>query len=190
MTNVGELWRNIFAAGLTCGILLSFANVGSSSSFLVGFIYAGFFEYFYHRYIGHSNIFPLAAEKHRDHHRTWRGSSTDRTKKDLNEAWYFFPVALLAHFLLGILFFGFVPWTMLVAFTLFYMQFEIFHWATHIEDNWLDAVLYNIPILKSLRREHINWHLHHHERPKERFNFSPPYAGDYLFGTATDWSDE
>jgi len=191
MTNVGELWRNLIAAGITCGILLWFADAGTPLSFLVGLVYASFFEYFYHRCIGHSTVFPLAAEKHREHHREWRGEgalSNDRTKQHLNEAWYFFPAALLAHFSIAEFFFT-APWPMLVAFTLFYMQFEIFHWATHIEDNWIDDILYRIPVVKSFRREHVNWHLWHHKMPKEKFNFTPPYPGDYLFGTDIDWAE-
>ena len=59
MTNVQELWRNITAATLTCVILLPFADNGSFLSFLVGFAYAWFFEYFYHRCIGHTEFFQL-----------------------------------------------------------------------------------------------------------------------------------
>ena len=190
MTNVQELWRNITAATLTCVILLTFADAGSFRWFIVGLTYAWFFEYFYHRCIGHTEFFPIAAEKHREHHREWRGEnalSTDRAKQHLNESWYFFPAALLAHFLIPKLIFGWMPWPILIAFTLFYLQFEVFHWATHIEDNWLDNLLYGIPIVRSFRREQVNWHLWHHELPKERFNFTPPYPGDYIFGTDINW---
>lgn len=190
MTNVGELWRNLIAAGATCVLLVPLADDGSLTSFIVGLLYAGFFEYFYHRYIGHTNLFSLASEKHRQHHREWRtgqARSTDRRRKHLNEAWYFFPAALLAHAIIPKLVGYPLPWTTLLAFTLFYTQFEFFHWATHITDNWFDSWLANSPKLRFvwvLRAQHIDWHLTHHMVPKSKYNFTPPYPGDVLFRTS------
>ena len=192
-TNVAELWRNLTIGTLTCAALLFFCDAGSNLWILSGLLYAAFFEYFYHRCISHTEIFPLAAQKHRQHHRVWRGHtaiSIDSARKHLNEDWYFFPAALLAHFAIGKFGFGYFPWQLAVAFTLFYLQFEFFHWATHMNDNWFDNWLSKkahrslvITVLYALRRQQAQWHLEHHEWPQTRFNFSPPYLGDKIFRT-------
>lgn len=186
MSNVRTLWMNIIMAGATTVVLLFFADGGSFLWFFGGLVYAIFFEYFYHRYIGHTDKFPLASEKHRQHHREWRGEdlvSTDRMRPHLSEDWYFYPVALLMHFAIGKVMFGIFPWEVLIAFTLFYLQFEILHFCTHIEDNIIDELLLEIPLLRDLRLIHIEHHLTHHGLPSTRFNFSYPYIGDRVFGT-------
>lgn len=186
MSNVRTLWLNVITSSVTTIILLFFANGGSFLWFFGGLVYAAFFEYFYHRFIGHTDKFPLAAEKHRQHHREWRGEdlvSTDRMRPHLSEDWYFYPVALLLHFAIGKVVFGIFPWEVLIAFTLFYLQFEILHWATHIEDNCIDEFLLEIPVIRRIRLEQIDWHLWHHMLPKDNFNFTPPYPGDIVFQT-------
>jgi len=184
MTNVEELWRNIIAASLTCGILCIFSDNGTYPWFVIGLVYASFFEYFYHRCISHTELLPLASIKHRQHHRHWRGGRViDRTRRHLNEDWYFFPVALLAHFAVA-KFAGWIPYELLLGFTVFYLQYEIFHWATHIKGNWIDDVLMGVPGIWYLRRQQIRWHLRHHDIPKSCFNFTPPYTGDHLLMTS------
>lgn len=184
MTNVVELWRNIAAASLTCGVLLPFCDNGSFPWFVVGLVYASFFEYFYHRCISHTEILPLASMKHRQHHRHWRSAlarSANRNRQHLNEDAYFFPVALLAHFIVGRWLVGWIPYELLLGFTLFYLQYEVFHWCTHIHDNWVDRVLLSIPGVSWIREHHIRWHIRHHDVPRACFNFTPPYVGDVLF---------
>lgn len=186
MTNVRQLWMNITTASITTIVLLFFADSGSFLWLLGGLAYAAFFEYFYHRFIGHTDTLPIAAEKHREHHREWRNvnvTSTDRMKPHLSEDWYFYPIALAAHFLAGKLLFEVFPWEILVGFTAFYLQFEILHWATHIEDNCIDEIILEWPIVRTIRLRQIAWHLDHHEIPRENFNFTPPYPGDKVFRT-------
>jgi hypothetical protein len=189
MTNVRQLHINVLAATTTMGVLLLFADSGSYLWFFGGLTYAWFFEYFYHRFIGHTNRLPIAAEKHRQHHREWRSEeavSTDRTKPHLSEDWYFYPVALVTHFLVIKILFGVMPWEVLVAFTLFYLQFEIFHWATHIEDNCIDEFILEFPIVRGIRLRQIEWHIDHHDLPAENFNFTYPYPGDKVFHTGPE----
>lgn len=164
---------------------LGFGSPGSWIMLPLGLFYGVFFEYVYHRWFLHSNIGFLAA-KHRVHHRDYHGEefrTTDRYRGNISEDWGFFPVALLIHASAMLVVLGSIPAVLVLSLWIFYAQFEVFHWATHMEGNIIDRLLLKLPVTRTVREVMILHHFIHHDMPKMNYNFTEPYLGDHLLGT-------
>lgn len=165
--------RDNFLTATACGILPAIALYAAFPanplnlliSFVVGFLWANFFEYAYHRYLLHLPGTALA-RKHLEHHMTV-GAPTEAENVNLGSAprWVALLFAIngvpvvVVDLLLG---FRSAP-GMLVAFTIYFIVTEELHWRIHLGE----------PLPPGLRTTRI-YHLSHHARPDARFNIFLP----------------
>ena len=145
------------------------------AGFAVGFVWASLFEYAYHRFLLHlpGNFF---AQRHLQHHATV-GTATEAEHVNLGGA----PVWVVAMFVVNaipvvildaLLGLRIAP-GMLVAYSIYFLTTEEFHWRIHLGE-WLP------PGFRGTRE----YHLGHHERPDARFNIFLP-LWDWMLGTAS-----
>ena len=176
--------RNNFLTAMACGVLPAIVLYAAFParplnllvSFVVGFFWANYFEYAYHRYLLHLPGTTLA-RKHLEHHMTV-GAPNEAEHVNLGSApvWVAILFAIngvpviLADLLLG---FHSGPGA-LVAFTAYFVLTEEIHWRIHLGE-WLP------PGFEGTRR----FHLFHHTRPNAKFNIYLP-VWDLVFRTASN----
>ena len=144
------------------------------AGFVVGLLWASLFEYSYHRFLLHLPG-TFFARRHLEHHATV-GTATEAEHVNLGGS----PVWVVAMFainglpvvvldaLLGLR----IAPGMLVAFSVYFLTTEEFHWRIHLGE-WLP------PGFQGTRA----YHLAHHTRPDARFNIFLP-LWDLMFRTA------
>ena len=142
--------------------------------FVVGLLWASLFEYAYHRWLLHlpGSFF---GSRHLRHHATV-GMATEAEHVNLGGA----PIWVVAMFainglpvmLLDLLFGLRIAPGMFIAFAVYFLVTEEFHWRIHL-GGWLP------PMVRGARA----YHFAHHERPDGRFNIFLP-LWDWVFETA------
>lgn len=156
---------------------------------IFGFIYGMFIEYVHHRFVLHGSG-DYFGSSHKRHHRTYRGDTLQREDGvDVAEPCHVFPLAFLSHWAIVDMMFNTVPASFMITLCGYYILYEISHWATHTKDNKLDQLLLSIPNIRELRNIQIEWHLEHHRRPMEKYNFTWPFLGDILGDTKLSEKD-
>lgn len=176
--------RNNFFTAVACGVLPAIVLYAAFParplnlllSFVVGFFWANYFEYVYHRYLLHLPGTSLA-RKHLEHHMTV-GTPKEAENVNLGSApiWVAILFAIngvpviLADLLLG---FHSAP-GVLVAFTAYFILTEEIHWRIHLGEPLP-------PGFESTRR----FHLSHHTRPNAKYNIFLP-VWDLVFRTASN----
>ena len=176
--------RNNFLTAMACGVLPAIVLYAAFParplnllvSFVVGFFWANYFEYAYHRYLLHLPGTTLA-RKHLEHHMTV-GAPNEAEHVNLGSApvWVAILFAIngvpviLADLLLG---FHSAPGA-LVAFTAYFVLTEEIHWRIHLGESLP-------PGFEGTRR----FHLSHHTRPNAKFNIFLP-VWDLVFRTASN----
>lgn len=176
--------RNNFFTAVACGVLPAIVLYAAFParplnlllSFVVGFFWANYFEYAYHRYLLHLPGTSLA-RKHLEHHMTV-GTPKEAENVNLGSApiWVAILFAIngvpviLADLLLGS---HFAPGA-LVAFTAYFILTEEIHWRIHLGEPLP-------PGFESTRR----FHLSHHTRPNAKYNIFLP-VWDLVFRTASN----
>ena len=144
------------------------------AGFIVGLLWANGFEYAYHRFLLHLPR-TFFARRHLEHHASV-GTPTEAEHVNLGSS----PVWVVALFVInGVpvvmldVFFGLgIAPGMLVAFAVYFLMTEEFHWRIHLGER-----------LPPGFRASRAYHLAHHERSDARFNIFLP-LWDVLFGTA------
>jgi Fatty acid hydroxylase superfamily len=142
------------------------------AGFVVGFLWASLFEYAYHRFLLHLPG-TFFARRHLEHHASV-GTPTEAEHVNFGSS----PIWIVALFVInGIpvvaaeLLFGLrIAPGMLLAFTIYFITTEEFHWRIHLGE-WLP------PGFHAARA----YHLAHHARPDARFNIFLP-LWDVLLG--------
>jgi hypothetical protein len=166
---------------ILCGGLPAIAfgifSPAALGTWVVGLLWASLFEYAYHRFLLHLPG-TFFARRHLQHHATV-GTATEAEHVNLGGA----PIWVVAMFaingapvvilnaLLGLQ----IAPGMLVAFSVYFLTTEEFHWRIHL-GQWLP------PGFRATRA----YHLAHHARPDARFNIFLPLL-DWMFGTAGRW---
>ena len=135
------------------------------AGFAVGFVWANFFEYAYHRFFLHLPG-TFLAHKHLEHHASV-GTPTEAEHLNLGGSpiWVslLFAVNAVPVVIVESLLRLSVAPGMLVAFTTYFVVTEELHWRIHLGE-WLP------PGLEAAR----NHHLTHHAQPNARFNIFLP----------------
>lgn len=171
----GMLTRNIVAALITAAVLLATGLFGWKHwvwGVLVGTFYANGFEYFYHRVILHQTSGKLY-HNHQDHHRSF-GKADEALHVSFGcsagaivalLAINALPVFLIDHFT-GVR----AGAGAMIAFTIYFILFEEFHWRIHMG---------GLPkILQFMRRHHYA----HHTNKRGAYNVFLPLF-DEMFRT-------
>ena len=144
------------------------------AGFVAGLLWASLFEYSYHRFLLHLPG-TFFARRHLEHHATV-GTVTEAEHVNLGGS----PIWVVAMFainglpvvILDILLGLRIAPGMLVAFSVYFLTTEEFHWRIHVGE-WLP------PGFQGTRA----YHLAHHTRPDARFNIFLP-LWDVMFRTA------
>jgi hypothetical protein len=144
------------------------------TGFVVGLLWASLFEYAYHRFLLHLPGTSLA-RRHLQHHATV-GTATEAEHVNLGGSPFWVVVmfavncvpAVILDAVLGLR----IAPGMLVAFSVYFLTTEEFHWRIHLGE-WLP------PGFRGTRP----YHLAHHMRPDARFNIFLP-LWDWMCGTA------
>src|SRR4051794_16069536 len=156
--------------------------------FVIGTVFASFFEWLLHRFVMHKRIrlFEYPFKSHTlVHHHIFKSDHTYHLKKEADKhtipmAWWNGPVLIAVcqlPFLIAAVFSR--KWGLLcggaVAFTVYYAVYEYMHWCMHL------------PKWRSLERSSIFFrlnghHLLHHRYMHKNFNVVLPLA-DLLLGT-------
>jgi hypothetical protein len=193
------LIKVVFATVLAYGTALAFhlrtgdiepSLTWSTLGWIVaGAVYTHLFEYFYHLQMMHRVIriarWRFYDTRHLAHHRLFAGDNFQTRRPehlaDVTTRWYTFPALFLLHYAA---FRAIFPPDWAPAFFLGvsvqFLVYEVSHWLTHLAENRLDLWVRRVPVLGDIRRRQIEHHRTHHARPDVNFNFTPPYAGDYL----------
>lgn len=133
--------------------------------FVLGLLWANFFEYAYHRFLLHLPG-TLLAQKHLGHHATV-GTPIEAEHVNLGGSpiWVslLFAVNCIPVLVVDLLLRFLIAPGALVAFTIYFMVTEEFHWRIHL-GGWLPPGFHGA-------RGH---HLAHHTRPNARFNIFLP----------------
>jgi len=157
------------------GVFFPASLGGWLAGLVVGLLWASLFEYAYHRFLLHLPG-TFFARRHLQHHATV-GTATEAKHVNLGGA----PIWVVAMFavngipvvildaLLGLR----IASGMLVAFAVYFLITEEFHWRIHLGE-WLP------PGFRGTRE----YHLGHHDRPNARFNIFLP-LWDWLLGTGS-----
>jgi hypothetical protein len=182
-------YTTALAVHLRSGEIEPFLSWSALGWFAAGAAYTHLFEYFYHLQMMH-RVLRIGTRRfydtrHLAHHRLFAGNNFQtRQPAQLTEVatqWYTFPVLFLLHYAV---FREVFPSASAPAFFLGvsvqFLVYEVSHWLTHLKDNNIDRWLRRVPVLNEVRRRQIEHHRMHHSRPDVNFNFTPPYAGDYL----------
>lgn len=157
-------------------------------AFAAGLAWVQLAEYAWHRGMMHGRWRCRLRRSHLAHHRAFSGRfAVGRREVDIQESISehpsTFPVAFGIHAAVLGLALGGAPREFLVGICVGYMVYEVGHWMTHIADNPMDRALLRLPILGRVREAQIEHHRRHHAEPVGNFSFTPPYAGDIVFGT-------
>jgi sterol desaturase/sphingolipid hydroxylase (fatty acid hydroxylase superfamily) len=168
-------WKNAAVAGsflIPAALLVKVTNVSDTIlAFVIGLVWALFFEYSYHRWFQHDPGTTLA-KKHAVHHATYQ-------KPDEEEHVNFGDNSMLVALLfiinglpvLALDFFFLHSWYpgAMLAFVLYFVTMEEVHYRIHM-NKWLPF---------DIGRAH---HHRHHRMPPRNFNVFIPLF-DYLLGT-------
>ena len=158
------------------------------TGFLLGVVFASFFEWTLHRFIMHKPLggFDYAFKAHAVvHHQTFKADKTyhlanDKDKKTIPMAWWNGPVLIAVAQIPFVLFCLAVDhWLLLlgstIAISAYYAAYEYMHWCMHL------------PKTRRIERSGIYFrlnghHLLHHRYMRKNFNVVLPLA-DFLLGT-------
>jgi fatty acid hydroxylase family protein len=168
-------WTAVLCGGLPAlalGLLFPPGPPRWLAGFVVGLLWASLFEYAYHRFLLHLPG-TFFARRHLEHHASV-GTPTEAEHVNFGSS----PIWIVALFVInGIpvvsadLLFGLrIAPGMLLAFTVYFITTEEFHWRIHLGE-WLP------PGFHAARA----YHLAHHARPDARFNIFLP-LWDVLLG--------
>ena len=157
------------------------------TGFAVFFLYAGLFEYAFHRWVLHHRwrLIPHPYQVHTFlHHRVFRGDAADQVRQEEDRdpilfEWWQGPLLLAVHVPLvwGAQVVSGFPlfWGGMTALAAYYGLYEYLHWCMHTPaGRWIERTR----VFRSLDARH---RLHHQCR-RMNFNVVLP-LGDLLFGT-------
>lgn len=149
---------------------------------IFGIFYSMTLEYAYHKVVLHGNN-EYFGPAHREHHRKYRGNNLRVRKEDatdINESSHVFPLAWLCQWAVLDIIFGSVPAIFVSTICVYYIWYEISHWATHVVDNPIDKFMDRIPGVREVWLAQRVHHLEHHTNPMTNYNFTWPFIGDKL----------
>lgn len=112
------------------------------AAFTLYFVYASFFEWFFHRYLFHSPkyVYRLFREHTLVHHQIYKSDATYHSHENHPEKvpmdWWAMPLMVLGHLPLFLLVqrLTHVPslWGGVAAIMIYFSLYELFHWAMHV----------------------------------------------------------
>ncbi len=163
------------------------ATLSACAGFTLFFLYAGLFEYVFHRWVLHRRwrLIPHPYQVHTSlHHRVFRGDAADQVRREENGdrilfEWWQGPLLLAIHVpaVWGLQVAGGLPvfWGGMTALAVYYGLYEYLHWCMHT------------PAGRWIERTRVFGHLDalhrlHHQLWRMNFNVVLP-IGDLLFGT-------
>ncbi len=163
------------------------ATLGACAGFVFFFLYAGLFEYAFHRWVLHHPwgllSYPYQVHAHL-HHRVFHGDATYHVQHEEDRGlilfeWWQGPLLLAVHapVVLGLQVASGVPvfWGGMTAFAVYYGIYEYLHWCMHNPaGRWVERTR----AFQFLDAHHRL----HHGRWRTNFNVVLP-IGDVMFGT-------